>query len=112
METIVACKICGLVQCLEELPPGMTAVCSRCGSTLAKTKINSLGRTAALSLAALIFYVPANIYPILRMEYYGAYSESTVWDGCVKLFQSGQWLVAGIGFCASILISLFKLLGL
>ena len=46
------------------------------------------------------------------MEYYGAYSESTVWDGCVKLFQSGQWLVAGIVFCASILIPLFKLLGL
>ena len=112
METIVACKICGLVQRLEELPPGMTAECSRCNSTLAKTKIDSLGRTAALSLAALIFYVPANIYPILRMEYYGAYSESTVWDGCVKLFQSGQWLVAGIVFCASILIPLFKLLGL
>ncbi len=54
----------------------------------------------------------SNIYPILRMDYYGAYSESTVWDGCVKLFQDGQWLVAVIVFLASILIPLFKLLGL
>ena len=112
METTVACKICGLVQRLEDLGPGMVAECSRCGSTLTKRKVNSLRRTAALSLAALIFYVPANIYPMLRMEFYGASSESTVWDGCVRLFQDGQWLVAVIVFFASILIPLFKLLGL
>jgi len=56
--------------------------------------------------------VPANIYPILRMDFYGAYSESTVWDGCVKLYQDGQWPVATIVFLASILIPLLKLLGL
>src|SRR5206468_9294052 len=104
--------ICGLVQRVEELPPGMAAQCCRCHSTILQRKPNSLNRTAALSLAALILYVPANIYPILRMDYYGAYSESTVWDGCVRLFQDGQWLVAIIVFLASILIPLFKLLGL
>jgi paraquat-inducible protein A len=74
--------------------------------------MDSLERTAAFSLAALIFYVPANIYPILRMEYFGKYSESTVWDGCVKLFQDGQWLVAVVVFLASIMIPLTKLLAL
>src|SRR2546423_696601 len=112
METIVTCKFCGQTQSVEEMQPGASAECCRCGSTLFKRKRNSLGRTAAFSLAALILYVPANIFPILRMEYHGAYSESTVWDGCVKLFQSGQWVVAVIVFCASILIPLMKLLGL
>jgi len=97
---------------VETPGPGARSECRRCGSLLGKHKADSLGRTAAFSLAALIFYVPANIYPILRMEYYGAYSESTVWDGCVKLFQTGQWLVAAIVFLASILVPLFKLLGL
>lgn len=46
------------------------------------------------------------------MDYYGAYSESTVWDGCVRLFQDGMWFVAIIVFLASIVIPLFKLLGL
>ena len=46
------------------------------------------------------------------MNFYGAYSESTVWDGCVSLFQKGEWLVAAIVFSASILIPLLKLLGL
>lgn len=109
---IIACETCGLVQRLDELSPGMAAECCRCGSTITRHKANSLRRTAAFSLAALILYVPANLYPILRMDYYGAYSENTVWDGCVKLFEQDQWLVAVIVFCASILIPLFKLLGL
>ncbi len=112
MPTIITCKTCGLVQRMEELAPSTVAECCRCGSIIGKHRANSLGRTAAFTLAALVFYVPANIYPILRMEFYGAYSESTVWDGFVKLFQDGQWLVAVIVFLASILIPLFKLLGL
>jgi paraquat-inducible protein A len=111
-KNIVVCKTCGLVQRLDELAPGMVAECARCGSILRKHKANSLGRTAAFSLSGLVFYVPANIYPILHMKWYGAQSESTVWDGCVSLFQSGQWLVAAVVFFASILTPLLKLVGL
>ena len=100
------------MQRVEALPPGMVAECFRCGSVIRRRKIDSLGRTAAFSLAALIFYLPANLYPILSMEFYGAYSENTVWDGCVRLFQDGQWLVAVVVFLASLLVPLFKLLGL
>lgn len=112
MDTIAACGTCGQVQRLEALEPGAVAECCRCGAVLRKRRTDSLRRTSAFSLGALILYVPANIYPILSIELYGAYSENTVWDGCVKLFQDGQWLVAMIVFLASILIPLFKLLGL
>lgn len=108
----MACPVCDLVQRVEGLEPGTVAECSRCGSTITRRDANSIAQTAALSLAALILYVPANIYPILRMYYYGAYTENTVWDGCVRLFQDGQYLVAVIVFLASIIIPLFKLLGL
>jgi paraquat-inducible protein A len=97
---------------MEELPPGALAACYRCGSILTKHIVNSLARTAALSLAALIFYLPANLYPILQMELYGAHSESTVWDGCVALFQNGHYFVAAVVFTASMLVPLLKLLGL
>jgi paraquat-inducible protein A len=56
--------------------------------------------------------VPANLYPILSMTLHGAYSESTVWDGVRSLARHGQWTVALIVFAASIVIPLFKLLGL
>jgi paraquat-inducible protein A len=112
METIVACSTCGLVQRAAALAPGSVAECRRCGTVVGAHKGGSLGCTAALTLAALILYLPANVYPILRMSYYGVYSESTVWDGCVTLFRDNQRLVAAIVFLASIMIPLCKLLGL
>jgi paraquat-inducible protein A len=112
VESVIACTNCGLRQRLAPLRPGTAAACFRCGAALGAHAVDSLGRTAAFSLAALVLFVPANIYPILLMDFYGAYSESTVWQGCAKLYRDGQWLVATIVFLASILIPLLKLLGL
>ena len=105
LDTIVACKTCGLVQRLGELGPGLVAECARCATRLAR-------RTAAFSLAALTLYIPANIYPILQMNLYGVYSQSTVWDGCRTLFEQGEILVAVVVFLASMLIPFLKLVGL
>jgi paraquat-inducible protein A len=113
MEALIACRTCGQVQRMVQLAPREAAECCRCGALVApRGASQSLQRVAAFSLAALAFYVPANIYPILRMNFYGAYSESTVWDGCVSLARDGQWIVAAVVFSASILIPLIKLIGL
>jgi paraquat-inducible protein A len=109
---IIVCPTCGLAQQLGPLPAGTVAKCFRCNSGIAKANHNALTRTAALSVAGLLLYVPANIYPILRMDYYGTYRENTVWSGCVQLFEDGQWPVAIIVFLASIVVPLLKLLGL
>lgn len=109
---IVACATCGLVQQLGLVKTGQRAECVRCGATLARPRPNSLSRTAAFTVAALVLYVPANLYPILRMDFHGVFAESTVWDGCVRLFQDGQVIVAMVVFAASILIPLLKLMGL
>jgi paraquat-inducible protein A len=112
-ENIVACDTCGLVQQVEPLPKGAAAECFRCGNFLGVRRTSaSLHVTAALSLAALVLYVPANIYPILRMTMYGATSESTIWDGVVGLMRHDQWGVAIIVFMASMVIPLFKLASL
>jgi paraquat-inducible protein A len=112
LDSVVACMTCGLVQRLEELSPGLVAECARCGSRLARHRPNSLARTAAFSLAALTLYIPANIYPILEMKLYGAYSRNTVWDGCRSLFEHGEVLVAVVVFLASMVIPFLKLVGL
>jgi paraquat-inducible protein A len=111
--SVLACETCGLVQTVEPLSRGSVAECIRCGSFIAgRSSTRSLELTAAFSLAALILYVPANIYPIMKMFLYGAYSESTVWDGIVLLADNGQWFVAAVVFAASMVIPLVKLAGL
>ena len=112
-ESMVSCDTCGLVQAVEPLAPGMVAECTRCGSFLAaRRSTSSLHVTAALSLAALVLYVPANVYPIMKMYRHGAYSESTVWDGIKILMDHQEWAVAIIVFLASMVIPLVKLAGL
>ena len=61
METLTACGVCGLVQRVAALPPHSVAECSRCGATVLSPEPNSLARTAAFALAALVFYVLANV---------------------------------------------------
>ena len=111
-EAVLACETCGLTQRIEPLEAGTVAECIRCGSSITSRSVIGVEATAALTLAALVLYVPANIYPILSMNLYGTHSENTVWDGVVSLWQYDQYFVAIVVFLASIVIPLLKLIGL
>lgn len=109
---MIACKTCGQVHEYEPLRPGTIARCSRCGGTIEKRTAGGLHLTAAFSLAALLLYIPANMFPILRIDLYGATQTNTIWQGCVRFYQDRDYVIAAIVFMASILIPLLKLLGL
>lgn len=111
-EETVCCPVCSLHQQVEPLPPRTRAECPRCGAVLREWKSSSVAPTAAFAAAALILYLPANLYPILRMERYGAYTENTVWSGVVALWSYGYGFVASIVFLASMVVPLVKLAGL
>lgn len=109
----VACETCGLVQRLPDLAPGEIAECARCRARLARGDGGGrLARTAAFSVAALMFYLPANLYPILRLEWYGMHSENTALDGAITLFRQGQPAIGVVVFLASIVVPFLKLLTL
>src|SRR5438874_3587541 len=111
-ENVLSCDACGLTQRVDPLAPGMSAECIRCGSTVATRPRGGPDTTLALTIAALVLYLPANIYPILTMHLYGNDSENTIWDGVVSLMQHDEYFVAAIVFLASIVIPLLKLTGL
>jgi paraquat-inducible protein A len=68
-----------------------------------------LNRTLALALAALILFVPANLFPTLTMVLMGSAQTDTVFDGVLALWQGGMWPLALIVLCASIVIPLVKI---
>jgi paraquat-inducible protein A len=111
-EQLIACETCGHVYSVGPLRHGFAAECEDCGSTLASKTLGSMHLTAAFALSALLLYIPANIFPIVQMNLYGSVSENTVWQGCVRLYQDGDYIIALVVFLASILLPFLKLAGL
>ena len=73
---------------------------------------DSLNRTLAWGLAALVLFVPANVYPTLTLALTGSSQSDTVFGGVVELWQDGSWGLALLVMCASVLIPFFKITGL
>ena len=105
----LSCHGCGLVQA----PPAEEDHgCLRCGAPLHRRKPNSIARTWALCLAAVVLYVPANYYPVLTIEQLGAGSPSTILGGVRELIEAKMWPLAALVFMASVAIPMLKLVGL
>ena len=103
----LGCDTCGLVS-----RPAEGAQCPRCGFPLRQRKPDSIARTWALSLAALILYIPANVYPVLTVIQLGAGQPSTILGGVQELLESGMWPLAALVFFASVAVPVLKLVGL
>jgi len=83
--------------------------CPRCGHEIHARIPNSLQKTTALTLAAMILYVPANVLPIMTYSTLGEVETDTIFSGVVELMAAGLWGVACVVFVASILVPILKL---
>ena len=101
-----ACTHCGFVQSSQKQD------CDRCGATVHKRKPNSRTRVAALVLTACVFYIPANILPVMELRSILGSSAHTILGGVIELWQLGSWDLALIVFIASIVVPITKLLAL
>ncbi|MEO5366513.1 MAG: paraquat-inducible protein A [Magnetococcus sp. WYHC-3] len=83
--------------------------CPRCGAVLHRRKPDSLARTWALLLAAMILYIPANVLPIMTVTKMGHTETSTIWSGILSLGAAGMWPLALLVFFASLVVPLVKI---
>ncbi len=112
MESLIACHECDLLYQRRSLPPGGTARCVRCGAVLYRHKRNSLDRVLALTIAGLILFMVANIYPFLTFRLEAQVQETTLISGVLELYAQGMWIVAGVVLLTSILMPLLELVGM
>jgi paraquat-inducible protein A len=107
-EAVYGCHACELA-----VPAGVAGAphpaCPRCGESLHLRKPKSLQRTWALVLAAIILYVPANLYPVMAVTSLGQTQADTILSGVVYLLHHGMWPLALVVFVASVLVPLLKL---
>lgn len=104
---LAACHVCGKVA------PVDSGSCPRCGAGLHLRKPKSLQRTMALTLAACVLYVPANLLPVMTVESLTDGAEaSSIIEGVVTFWTTGAYPVAVIIFIASIVIPILKILSI
>jgi paraquat-inducible protein A len=72
----------------------------------------SLQATAALVVAGLVLYIPANLMPVIQIERYGSIETNTILGGVLELIHYDLWPLAVIVFMASVVVPLAKLFGL
>jgi len=108
---LIGCHTCHL---LCRLPShgvhGIT--CPRCGTHLYRRKPNSITRTWALILAAVILYIPANVLPITIITSLGKKQADTIISGVIYFISTGMWPIGLVIFVASVFVPLLKLLTL
>ena len=86
--------------------------CPRCHAPMHMRATNSLSRTWALLITAVVLYVPANVLPIMTVTYFGAGEPDTIMSGIILLLQMGSYPIAAVIFIASILVPLLKMVAL
>jgi len=106
---LIGCHTCHFICSVPSLEVhGLT--CPRCGTPLHRRKPNSIARTWALVLAAIIFYIPANVLPITIVTSFGKKQSDTIISGVIYFISAGMWPIALVIFVASVLVPLLKLL--
>lgn len=104
--------VCGECHQLNPASQEQSPRCSRCRAVLHARRPNSIRRTWALLITAMILYIPANLLPILTVNIFGSGSPATIMSGVVSLVQLGMIPIALVVFVASIVVPTFKLVGI
>ena len=106
---LISCKNCHKMYERENFD---NFVCTRCNHIVRKRIKDSLQVSLALTICAILLYIPAMLYPIMEVTRLGVKIESTILEGVVSFLGQGSYFIAIVVFTASVIIPLIKLVGL
>jgi paraquat-inducible protein A len=109
---LIACHDCDLLQHKRPIKNGQVAKCVRCGATLYCRKSNSLELTLMFTLAGLIFYILANVYPFMTFDLEGRTQENNLITGVKELYEHQMVGLSILVFLTSVFVPLLKLSGM
>ena len=107
LDDFIICHKCFTLH--EEVPikDGSKACCSACGGILYRYNTKLIDQGLALSITGLIFFVLANIFPLVEIEILGTGQYITIPKTIFSLFESGFYFV---GLVCAFLVFIFPLM--
>ncbi|HTP60643.1 MAG TPA: paraquat-inducible protein A [Burkholderiales bacterium] len=106
---LIACHECDLLQREVPLPRGGTARCGRCGAVLYRSHPESLERTLALTVGAILLFVLANAFPIIGLSLQGQVIQTTLWNTVRTLWNEDMRSVSALVFATTIAMPALQL---
>jgi len=103
-ESYIACPFC---ESVNENKDGVI-YCRVCKNIVSKSKESSLNTAWAMLIAAIVFYLIANSFPILVINKFGVVSSNTIIGGVIHLWEEGSYPIAAIIFIASVFVPILK----
>lgn len=87
-------------------------LCPRCEHKVWRRLPQTLTRTTAFLIAAVVFYIPANLYPVMTFTRMGGGGGHTIIEGALELWADGMIPLALLVFFASITVPMLKIASL
>ncbi|MBB2200465.1 paraquat-inducible protein A [Gluconacetobacter tumulisoli] len=114
VDHLVACPSCGLVGELSRPVSNLrcVGVCPRCDHRVWRRAPQTLTRTTAFLISAVVFYFPANLFPVMTFFKIGGGGGHTIIEGAIELWQDGMVPLSLLVFFASIVVPMLKILSL
>ena len=109
---LIGCHVCDLLQRRPATPGRCVVRCRRCGTVLVKTSPRALEHALALSLAALLLLLVANLWPLLELDFRGDVTEATLASAALGLYQEGQPLLAVLVLLTVVAVPLLEIAAL
>lgn len=107
---IIVCEGCDTVYARVPLRTREVARCACCGTELERHQGGQQQRILPLTLASLIMFLIANLFPIVEIELRGLRSETTLFGAVLALAGEGMSLVAMLVLVTTLLFPLLQLL--
>jgi len=107
---LVLCRTCGLAVSHASL--GIERRCPRCLSRIEHRTPLSTEMTLAWLIAGMIFYIPANLLPVMHTSGLLGEADSTILGGILEFWRAGDWDIALLIFTASIAVPFTKFIAI
>lgn len=91
------------------LASGETARCIRCDAVLYRANRMTVDRWLALTVAAAIVFVIANVCPVVRISLQGLHNEATMWQAAGALAHGAAAPIAAPTALAIVLVPLMQI---
>ncbi|MFC1516131.1 paraquat-inducible protein A [Thermodesulfobacteriota bacterium] len=109
---LIACHECDFLHSIQPIPAGGKALCARCGAFLYKHIPNSIDRALTLNLAALMFFIMANVFPFISLKLSGRIEANVLISGALTLYKLGMREVGVVVLLTSFLFPLLTIVGM